>query len=387
MFHNIEGFALTPDDIRAAVADRGQLILERVKTLVEIESPSWDRQASTRITDVLINWFGALPAQIESFETDAGTHLVIEALGTTDEAPLLLVGHSDTVWPRGTIDTTLPWSVRDGIVRGPGAFDMKSGLVMMLSALEILRDQPRRSVRILINADEEVGSPTSHDLVRWAAAGVAGAIGFESPHPDGAFKVGRRGTTRIRLDVVGRASHAALDPEKGISAVDELVDQLLVLRGIVDEASATAQVLCNIGTISGGTRANVVSDRASAEIGLRFIDADSERAVLKRIERLTPIRQGAVVTTTVLSTRPAWKAAGEDEALLGRIMTVADGFGWAAAGRPAAGAGDTNLVGSLGVPTIDGFGPSGGGAHAVEEHFVLQDLYLRTALLVAILQR
>lgn len=387
MFHIFEGFFLTPDDMRAAVAGREQQILDRVKKLVEIESPSWDKEASTRITDVLIGWFSALDVQIEPVHTEAGTHLVIEAPGTTDEAPLLLIGHSDTVWPRGTLDTSLPWSVKNDVVRGPGAFDMKSGLVMMLTALEILKGKPRRSVRILVNADEEVGSPTSQDLAQRATAGVGGAIGFESPHPDGAFKVGRRGTTRVRVDVKGLASHAALDPDKGISAIEELVDQLLVLRSVVDEASATVQVLCNIGTISGGTRANVVPDQASAEIGLRFIDGDSERVVLERLGHLTPVRQGAVVTTTVLSTRPAWKADDGDEALLEKVAAVAQGFGWEAHGRPAAGAGDTNLVGALGVPTIDGFGPCGGGAHAVDEHFMLPDLYRRTTLLVGFLQR
>lgn len=378
---------MTPDEMRAAVARRENLILERVRHLVEIESPSGDREASTRITDVLIEWFGALDVQIETVRAEAGTHLLIEAPGTTDEAPLLLIGHSDTVWPSGTLDTSLPWSVQDGVVRGPGAFDMKSGLVMILSALELLKGRPRRSVRILINADEEIGSPTSQDLVRRAVAGAAGAIGFESPHPDGAFKVGRRGSTRIHVEVTGHEAHAALDPDKGVSAIDELVDQLLVLRGIVEEASLSAPVLFNVGTVSGGTRANVVPGQASAEIGLRFLDAVTERAVLERFADLAPVRRGAVVTTKVLSSRPAWKATSADAALLREVSLLAEGFGWDATGRPAAGAGDTNLVGALGVPTIDGFGPAGAGSHAADEHFLLPDLYRRTALLAALLQR
>lgn len=378
---------MTPAEARTAVAGYEEQVLSRVRELVNIESPSLDTAASARITEVLIGYFASLDVSIESITTSAGTHLLIEAPGTTDEPPLLLIGHSDTVWPHGTLAGDVPFSIEGDVVRGPGAFDMKSGLVMMVTALEILKGSPRRSVRILINADEEVGSPTSQDLCRRACDGAAGAIGFESPHPDGAFKVGRRGTSRVSLEVTGIAAHAALDPDKGVSAIDELVDQLLAIRGIVAEASKQATVLCNVGTITGGTRPNVIPEQAAAEIGFRFMDAASEHAVLSRLDQLSPLRNGAVVEVKVLSHRPAWKADARDESLLLEVAALAAEFGWQAAGRPAAGAGDTNLAGSLELPTIDGFGPRGGGAHAVGEHFLLSDLYLRTALLVSLLQR
>lgn len=387
MFHILKGSVLTPDEARAAVAGREELILTRVKELVNIESPSLDPAASARITQKLIGYLGELDLDIETITTEAGTHLLIEAPGTTDEAPLLLIGHSDTVWPIGTLADDVPLVHEGDVLRGPGTFDMKSGLVMIITALEILKDSPRRPVRILINADEEVGSPTSQELCRRASEGAAAAIGFESPHPDGAFKVGRRGTTRVSLEVTGIAAHAALDPDKGVSAIDELVDQLLAIRGIVAQASAQTPVLCNVGTIAGGTRPNVIPEKASAEIGFRFIDAASEHEVLGRLEALAPQRHGAVVQTQILSHRPAWKADAADASLLAEVATLAAGFGWQATGRPAAGAGDTNLVGSLGIPTLDGFGPRGAGAHAVGEHFLISDLYLRTALLLCLLHR
>jgi glutamate carboxypeptidase len=378
---------MTPAEVEAAVDAAWHTVLERLEQLVAIETPSFDAAASARIAQVLADWFEPLAREIRGVVTEAGTHLVIDVPGTGDEAPLLLLGHSDTVWDAGTLTGDVPWSVDGDVVRGPGAFDMKSGLVTMLTALEILRDRPHRPVRILVTCDEEVGSPTSQDLVRSSLDGVAGVIGFESPHPDGAFKVGRAGSTRVRLDVEGRAAHAALDPENGVSAIDELVDQLLVVRELVAEASAISPVLCNVGTVSGGARANVVPDAASAEIGLRFVDGASERHVLGALARLAPIRAGAVVQATILTSRPAWLAGAGDEALLEEVGRAASALGQSVGARPAAGAGDTNLVGSLGVATIDGFGPRGGGAHAVTEHLLLSSLRERIELLTAVLAR
>ncbi|KRC61390.1 peptidase M20 family protein [Agromyces sp. Root81] len=378
---------MTPAEVEAAVDAAWHSVPGRVQQLVAIETPSFDAAASARIAQVLAGWFEPLASELRTVVTDAGTHLVIEVPGTSDDAPIMLLGHSDTVWDHGTLQSTVPWSVDGDVVRGPGVFDMKSGLVTMLTALEILQDRPRRPVRILITCDEEVGSPTSQDLVRSELAGVAGVIGFESPHPDGAFKVGRAGSTRVRLDIEGRAAHAALDPGNGVSAIDELVDQLLVVRELVAEASAISPVLCNVGTVSGGARANVVPDSASAEIGLRFVDGEAERHVLGALARLAPMRAGAVVRATILTSRPAWQAGAGDVALLDEVGRAASALGQSADGRPAAGAGDTNLVGSLGVPTIDGFGPRGGGAHAVTEHMLLSSLRERIELLTAVLAR
>ncbi|WP_258566823.1 M20/M25/M40 family metallo-hydrolase [Microbacterium sp. Se5.02b] len=318
--------------------------------------------------------------------TAAGVDLVIDVPGTG--APVLLIGHTDTVWPLGTLEGDVPWSVDGDVVRGPGAYDMKAGIVVMLEALRALQPLPldrRRAVRVVLVADEEIGSPESGPLLAERAHGAAAAIGFESPHPDGALKVGRRGSARVRLTVTGRAAHAALDPEHGISAVDELVDQLLRIREIVSDPGLPGPVLSNVGTIAGGARTNVVPAHAAAEIGLRFTDPATEAAVLRALSALTPVRDGAIVAVDVLSARPAWQASPDDAALLDRIAAVGDGLGQRITGRPAAGAGDTNLLGALGLPTVDGFGPRGGGAHAVDEHFLGSALRERIDLLRAVL--
>lgn len=361
-------------------------IIALVRELVSIESPSRDTAASARIADVLSARFEAIGGTVRREPTSAGTDLVIDVPGTGD--PLLFIGHTDTVWPVGALDGEVPW-VEDGdVVRGPGAYDMKAGIAVMLEALRTLQPlavERRRAVRVVLVCDEEIGSPVSGPLLAARARGAAAAIGFESPHPDGALKVGRRGSARVRLSVTGRAAHAALDPEHGISAVDELVDQLLAVRRIVADPALPGPVLCNVGTIAGGARTNVVPAEAAAEIGLRFTDPVTERQVLDALAALHPVREGATVTAEVLSARPAWRASAQDAALLEQISEAAAGVGQRIEGRPAAGAGDTNLLGGLGLPTVDGFGPRGGGAHAVDEHFLRSSLHDRVALLRAVL--
>ena len=354
-----------------------------LRELVELETPSLDAEASRRIAGIIAKRHESRGGKIQSVATDAGTSLVADFEGVGD--PILLVGHTDTVWPTGTLASELPWSERDGIIRGPGVYDMKSGIVVMCAALRQLQQRSRNAVRIVLNCDEEIGSPSTRDMIKEAASGCRAAIGFESPHPDGALKLGRRGSTRIVVRVQGRSAHAALDPENGISAIDELVDQLTDVRSFTSDPALPSPVLSNVGVISGGSRANVVPERATAEIGLRFIESDSEHAVLSRLQALEPIRKGATVEVETLSSRPAWLASEADKALADAISSVGASIGQNVAHRPAAGAGDTNLIGNLGIPTIDGFGPLGGGAHALDEHIVASTMQERIDLLTAVL--
>ena len=363
--------------------------LELLRQLVEIESPSLDRSASDNIAQLIEAEFAQLGATITASRSEAGTSLIIEHGEEDSEhyAPLLLVGHTDTVWPVGTLGSTVPWRHDGDRIAGPGVFDMKSGIVVMHAALRRLAGHPHRNVRIVLTCDEEIGSPTTQKLLRSAAIGVAGAIGFESPHPDGAFKVGRWGSTRLRLSVTGKASHAALDPELGVSATEELIDQLVRVREITSHATLQSPVLCNVGTLSGGGRTNVVPDHASADLGLRFVDPATEAQVLTRLSELSPARAGAQIQIETLSSRPAWLASGQDAALLQDVAVAAARIGQSVAGRPAHGAGDTNLLGSLGIPTLDGFGPRGGGAHAVTEHIHVPSLFERIDLLTEFLRK
>jgi glutamate carboxypeptidase len=365
---------------RAAEALAGDA-LRRLVSYARHETPTGDAAALNALADVLERRYRELGADIERAPRDTGDHLVAR-WGDAGAPHVLLVGHHDTVWPRGTSET-MPVVEGDGVLRGPGVYDMKGGLVVVELAMAVLRQcgiRPARPVRLVVVADEEVGSPTARAVVEAEAAGAVAVLGCESPHPDGALKSARLGSTRVRIEVTGRAAHAALDPESGVSAVDELVDQLLAVRAIT---AGEPTVLCNVGTIDGGGRTNVVPDRAGADIGLRFADAATQDRVLAALGALAPVRPGAEVTVRMLTSRPAWSEP--DAALLARVAAAGAAVGQQVDGRPAAGAADTNTTGAAGIPTLDGFGPLGAGAHAEHEQIRTASLAARGALLASVL--
>ncbi|GAA4614950.1 M20 family metallopeptidase [Actinoallomurus liliacearum] len=372
---------MTPD-LATALADETARLLDfgrrRLREYALAESPSGDSAALARCAGLI----EAGHREAGGTVAREGEHLV-SRFGPEEGPHLLLVGHYDTVWPVGRLDT-MPYTDDGTTITGPGTYDMKGGLVaaeMALRALRAAGTAPARQVRLVVVADEEVGSPTGRAAVERHLDGAVAVLGLESPHPDGALKNARRGSVRVRLGVQGREAHAALDPGKGVSAIDELIDQLAVVRGVVPADGTT---LCNVGRIEGGRRANVIAGEASAEIGLRFASADAERTVLDALAALRPVRAGAVVEASVLSARPTWPERSVDP-LLDHIAGLGGLLGQRITGRPAAGAGDTNLPGSRGLPTLDGFGPPGRGAHAADEAISVAGLADRAALLAGIM--
>ncbi|HHW50351.1 MAG TPA: M20 family metallopeptidase [Pseudoclavibacter sp.] len=355
----------------------------RLRELVQMESPSADTAASARISEVLSLRLRELGAHVEKTTTAVGTHISAHLPGDLP-GTILLLGHSDTVWDIGTLDARVPWREFDtdeGVpaIAGPGVFDMKSGLVIIETALSRIRGTSHPTVHVVITCDEEIGSPTSTDLVTAAARESTVVLGFESPHPDGALKIGRKGSTRIRLSTTGREAHAALDPDKGINAIDEIIDRIVGdVRPLIQRAleSHPGSVLYNLGGISGGGRANVIPAHAEALLGLRFSTPEAERDVLGQLSGLSARTPGATLASTVLSQRPVWAANRADQDLAAALGL---------AGRPAAGAADTNTTGALGVPTVDGMGPAGGGAHAESEHLLVPSFVQRADTLASFL--
>lgn len=364
--------------VASALADDAQA---RLMAYARHETPTGDAPELDALADVLEERYRELGARTERVARETGDHLVAR-WGDGDGSHVLLLGHHDTVWPRGTLET-MPVAAADGVLRGPGVYDMKGGLVVAETAFAVLREcgvAPARPVRLVVVADEEVGSPTARPLVEEHMAGAVAVLGLESPHPGGALKSARLGSTRVRIEVRGRSAHAALDPESGVSAVDELVDQLFAVREIM---AAEPTVLCNVGTVGGGGRTNVVPDQACADVGLRFTDTATQDRVLAALAGLTPVRAGAEVTVRTLTSRPAWSDTDDD--LLARVAAAGATVGQEVTGRPAAGGADTNTPGAAGIPTLDGFGPLGGGAHAPDERIELATLPERVALLASVL--
>ncbi|MFF1785902.1 M20/M25/M40 family metallo-hydrolase [Kitasatospora sp. NPDC058243] len=358
-------------------------VRRRCTDLARIESPSGDVPRLDALAEELSAGFSATGATARREPGPAGDHLVLDWEGQDETLPhLLIVGHHDTVWPVGTL-ADWPVTEQDGLLSGPGVVDMKGGLAILEGAFALLADlgqRPHRAVRLVVVSDEEVGSPDGRRLVERQLRGAAAVLGLEPPHPDGRLKTARRGSTRVRLTVTGREAHAGNDAHDGVSAVDELVDQLVVVRGLAGQPGTEL----NAGRISGGSRANVVAGRAEAELGLRFSTAEAQRRTLDNLARLTALRPGARVRTEVLSSRPAWPERTGNP-LLRHVRSLAAVLGQQLDGGPAGGAGDTNLPGSRGLPTLDGFGAVGAGAHARHEHIRLDQLAPRIALLAALL--
>ncbi|WP_229073494.1 M20/M25/M40 family metallo-hydrolase [Actinoplanes sp. DH11] len=352
--------------------------LESLHRLTVLESPTGDPRALGALAEVLEADAHRAGFTVTREPHPTGDHLLWNRPGSGP--PILLLTHYDTVWPVGTL-ATMPWSAEDDVIRGPGVYDTKAGIVALLAAVAALPATGCPEIRVVVVADEEIGSPTAVDLVRSEARRARAVLGLEPPHPGGDLKTGRRGSTRARIEVTGVEAHAALDPDAGVNAIDELVDQLVRFRTEV----AGRPVLLNTGTIGGGGRTNVVAGRAHADLGLRFGTPGDEEAVLGTLRALRPVRAGARVTTRLLSHRPAWQPSAATAGLLDRIRAVASGIGQELGGLPADGAADTNTTGALGVATVDGLAPRGGGAHARTEWVSSAGVAERIALLTALL--
>jgi len=340
-------------------------LTELLRLLVEHESPTG---STATLRDVLVRLLREAGAEA----TTDGEHIV--ATVGAGAGHVLVLGHFDTVWPLGRL-AAAPFTVTKDEATGPGVFDMKGGLVALLHALNRLRGKALpHPVRIVLTADEEIGSPDGGRLVEQRATGAVAVYALEPPLANGTLKVGRRGVARIRLTVRGREAHAGLDASNGVSAIDELIDQVAALR----------RPNVNVGTIAGGTRANVVAGRATAELGLRFATPTEEAALFARLDALTPIRDGAIIQVETLSRRPAWEPSASAD-LAGRVRAAAQELGETIGAAISPGAGDANLTGARGIPTVDGLGPRGHGAHAPDETVEVPSIKARADLLAYLL--
>ncbi len=247
-------------------------LLARLRELVEIESPTYSpgvRQVVERIAREL----GALGGDVRVLD---GDHLRAEFEGRG--RPLLLLGHADTVWDEGTLEE-MPFRIEDGRAYGPGTYDMKGGLVLMLAAIAEARARAPRALRVFVTADEEMGSPNARPLVEEAAGGAAAALVLEPPTTSGDLKTARKGLGRFKLTVTGRPAHAGV-PAEGANAVEELSHQVLRLQGLNERRGISV----NVGIVSGGTTYNVVPAEAEALVDVR-VEHAADEAELERLAR------------------------------------------------------------------------------------------------------
>jgi len=359
-------------------------LLER---LVACESPSGER-------DALDSAFALLAAELEPLgyavsrlagEGGSGDHLEAHpATQCDDDAYQLLVGHMDTVWPLGTV-ATMPPQVAGDELAGPGSYDMKGGLVQMLfalCALQALGHVPQLAPVVLVNSDEEVGSRASRShLVRLAGGAVRAFVLEPSFGASGKLKTARKGIGRFTVTIKGRASHAGLAPEAGISAILEASHQI---QRLFDLNDLDRRITVNVGTIDGGLRANVVAPEVSAVVEVRVAAAADGEEVERAIRALTPVQEGAAIEVEGGFGRPPLERTPRNVALWESARGAAGALGIAIDEASVGGASDGNIT-SLYTATLDGLGAVGAGAHAADEHVVLSRMPERAALLAVLL--
>jgi glutamate carboxypeptidase len=285
----------------------------------------------------------------------------------------------------GTLER-IPFSVdSDGIVRGPGCFDMKGGIVVLYFALLTLRSRglrPSHRLELLFTCDEEIGSPTSRSLIERTAHGAEVAYVLESPLPGGTLKTARKGTGDYLIRIKGRAAHAGVEPEKGISATSELAHQILALHALNDHAAGTT---INVGVVHAGTRPNVVAAEAEASVDVRVQTLAEADRIHAAIRGLQPKLSGAVLEIEGGLNRPPMERSAAMAGLFEQAREIAAGMGVELREGSTGGGSDGNFTAAMGVPTLDGLGPEGEGAHAAHEHVVSESFPRRVALLAGLL--
>jgi glutamate carboxypeptidase len=342
-------------------------LVELLRELVEIESPTGDTNEIQARMELELDRAGA---RVER----RGRHLYATVDGTAP--PLLVLGHFDTVWPRGTL-AGMPFRLEDGRAFGPATYDMKGGLVVLLEALR--RAETQHALRIVVNADEEIGSPDSRPLLEEAATGALAAFVVEGPAEGGHLKTARKGIGRFTLTVRGRAAHAST-PSEGVSAIEEFAHQVLRLQRLAGHG-----VTVNVGVVSGGTRENVVAAGAEAVFDIRVPTLADRERIDAALRDLRPVLEGAELELTGRWTRPPLERSAGAARLFAAAREHGRDLGLELQEQAAAGGSDGNLVGHL-VPVLDGLGAEGGGAHADDEHVVVDSLEVRAELLARILR-
>lgn len=374
--------------LRACEADLDWM-LASLEALVRLESPSDDKSAVDAVVDALALHGAALGARIARLPVaEAGDHLRLEIGPAGGRPRVLLLGHTDTVWPLGTL-AAMPVDRRDGRLHGPGVYDMKGGLVVALQALRVIAGTLTAPVVLLMTSDEEVGSATSRALIEAEARDAAAVLVLEpaleaEAAPHGGVKTGRKGVGEFRLDVSGVAAHAGSEPEKGASAVRELARQLMAIDALARPDRGTT---INAGVIGGGTRGNVVAEHAWAAIDVRVLQLAEARRIEAAFAELRADDPRIRVRVRGGVNRPPLEPSAAGRRLYDQAAEVARALGLALPSGTVGGASDGNFTAALGIPTLDGLGPSGGGAHARDEHVRIASLPVRAALLAGLLDR
>ena len=368
--------------LAAVTAEQGW-VTKALRELVEVESPSDDKAAVDRAAALVAEMAAPLGGRSKLHKQKQFGDVLELRFGPirSGKKPVLLLGHLDTVWPMGTLKT-MPWRERDGRFYGPGVLDMKAGVAMALAAIRALGDLGViRPVTLLLNSDEEVGSPVSRPITERLALASAAVLVLE-PAQGLACKTARRGVGDYRLQVTGVAAHSGVDFARGHSAILELARLLHTVAGFTDLSLGRT---VNPGVIGGGTRSNVIAEQAWAEVDVRIAKASDAARVEKLFRGLRCADPGCKLSITGGLNRPPMERKPGTVALYKQARKLAAEIGFTLDEAATGGGSDGNFTAALGVPTLDGLGAVGEGAHAAHESIVVEHLVPRTTLLAALI--
>lgn len=379
-----------PNRIEEVLAESEELaterLLARLRAYVEIETPSRHEEGIRQLAGLIAKHVQDAGGRVALTEAPGfGAHLVANFDGRTHEAPLVILVHIDTVHPIGTL-TTQPFRIVGGRAEGPGIYDMKAGVAVVVEAVHLLKKrgiQPRRPLRIIVTCDEEIGSHSALPILEAHTQGAAAVLVPEPCIEGGKAKTQRKGVLTYQIHVTGRAAHAGTAPTTGVSAIVELVKQIERIYALARPEVGTT---VNVGVITGGTASNVIAANASAEIDVRVVDMTEGERVNRELLGLAQIHPEASVSVMQTEGRPPLERNEAVLDLYAKARVLAQELGHEMGEGASGGGSDGSLTAAMGIPTLDGLGCDGGGAHAADEHVLIADLPYRLALFARILE-
>jgi glutamate carboxypeptidase len=367
------------------LTDRQPAMIELVRELVVRESPTHDKPACDALCAYLAEQFRVLGGKVKVHrQAKAGNHLQVDFAGPQGRKPVLLLGHYDTVYDLGTLKT-MPWREKNSHLYGPGVFDMKGGIAQIMFALRALREvngELPRPVTVWLVSDEEIGSDSSRTLTEKLAAKCAAALVCEPAGPGGALKTARKGVGDFRITVSGKSAHAGLDFDKGHSAILELAHQI---HAVSRMTHLKRGITLNVGIVRGGTRTNVIPAEASAEVDLRIANKSDGPRMERLVKSLRPVNRNCQLRIEGGINRPPLERTKQVAALFQIAQEIGLELGFRLSEIAVGGGSDGNFTAGIGVPTLDGLGAVGDGAHAAHEYVVAAELPRRAALLAGLI--
>jgi len=372
--------------ILAYLKSQQDAMLSLLEQWVNQDSPTYDKPAVDTMGQIISQSFveagGSLTA-IHS-QPERGDHYTV-TYGNGD-GQILLLCHFDTVWPLNEAKKR-PFAIENGHAMGPGVHDMKGGIVIALFALRAIQHlqlKPPHKLVFLFTSDEEIGSPTSRTLIKAEGQKSNYCFVLEGAHNKSRLTTSRKGVGRFNIEVTGIPAHAGVEPQKGASAIEELARQIQILHSMTDFERG---VTVNVGVMSGGERPNIVAARATAEIDLRVTTLADGEEFTQKILGLQPQVSGCQVRVTGGINRGPFEETPAGLTLFEKAKAIAPDLGFTVEKFSSGGGSDGNLAAALGVPTLDGLGSLGGGAHALTEYTIVDALPLRAALLAELIMQ